>query len=136
MTIGVSGSGWLVTISLLFGFLSVRNALSSVCYPTLQMEETDDDVEISEDGKALVRVSPKKVGSVYTVPGSVEVVEWNAFKGCTKLSVLQLHRNVKAVIDKFGDCDLLSEFVVSEDSPYAHLPRARTRRSRSRRPCS
>lgn len=118
MTIGVSGSGWLVAISLLFGFLSVRNALSSVCYPTLQMEETDDDVEISEDGKALVRVSPKKVGSVYTVPGSVEVVEWNAFKGCTKLSVLQLHRNVKAVIDNFRDCDLLSEFVVSDDSPY------------------
>jgi len=92
MTIGVSGSGWLVAISLLFGFLSVRNALSSVCYPTLQIEETDDDVEISEDGKALVRVSPKKVGSVYTVPGSVEVVDWNAFKSCPFFSCIAMLR--------------------------------------------
>ena len=104
---------WLLEVS-----LGVMNASAINCQQVTFSDETEEDIEISKDGKTLVRVPPRLVDSVYAVPESVEVIDWDAFKGCTNLSVLQLHSNVHSVIDQFRYCDLLSRFVVSEDNPY------------------
>ncbi len=107
-----------VSIWLLGGFLCVLNATASNCRQVASSDGAEENIEVSEDGKTLVRVPPKRVGSVYAVPESVEIIGWDAFVGCTNLSVLQLRSNVHSVIDRFRHCDVLSRFAVSEDNPF------------------
>lgn len=69
-----------------------------------------DDVVFNLDVTELVRYSPEKLDSSYTVPNSVKTIADGAFQECQHLQKVTLHKNITRVGNRaFSECPRLSE---------------------------
>lgn len=69
---------------------------------------SQDNVLMSKDGKTLLRYPAGKMDNAYTVPLSVEQIEWGAFSLCNLVSLYIKNENIKIDGYAFLDCRNLS----------------------------
>ena len=63
-----------------------------------------DNVLMTKDGKNLLRYPAGKTGDAYTLPSSVEQIEWGAFSDCNLTSVVINNEKIKIAAYAFRDC--------------------------------
>lgn len=63
-----------------------------------------DNVLMTKDGKTLLRYPAGKTDDVYTLPSSVEQIEWGAFSDCNLTSVVINSEKIKIAAYAFRDC--------------------------------
>ncbi len=76
-----------------------------------------DGVLYSKDMTHLIRYSPRKSGTTFTIPDTVVTVSDSAFNGCNDLVTIIFHNNVRTIYGRsFKDCENLKNISYLTDS--------------------
>jgi TonB family protein len=84
------------------------NSLSSISVAEGNLKyKATDDVLMTKDGKTLLRYPAGKTDDAYTVPSTIELIEWGAFSSCGLKSIVINNENISISAYAFRDCKKL-----------------------------